>query len=155
MKKGLDLYYGYKLDEKTMISVFFDSNFRKYIEDIYATKPELKPIFDEDDKVEQIDPFIKELFLMYHDKYFFSDNGSPSKIRTCCTKCCMYDDDSDWIIGIKMCHLPAFKNKINRVDAHLITDQDTVELNKINKKFNLHIDRPSFYSVPSDCWSCT
>lgn len=164
MKKGLALYCGYKLSEKEMINIFFDENFRKYIEDVYKTKPNfdenkakpnLIPNFDENNKVDHIDSNIRNLFEYYHKGYFFGENDCESQIKVCCTRCCMYDNDSDWVIGIQISQLPAFKNKISKVDAHIITPNDIFELNKINEKFKLHIQPPSFYSIPMDCWCCS
>ena len=155
MEKGLALYCGYKLSEKEMINTFFNENFKKHIEDVHKAHPELIPNFDENNKVDHIDHTITSLFEDYHDGYFFGEDGCESQIKICCTRCCMYNNDSDWVIGIQISQLPAFKNKISKVDAHIITPSDILELIKINEKFNLHIQPPSFYSIPMDCWCCS
>lgn len=155
MGKGLYLYYGFKLTEKTMIDTFFDLNFRKYVEELFSTKPELIPRFDENNKVEYIGWEIRDLVSMYYDKYFFGENGRKSQIKICYIKCCQYDSDSNWIIGIKVCHVDAFKDKIQRVDGQLIQQDSINELNKIKNKFKLPGFGPLFYSIPSNCWICT
>lgn len=154
MEKGLDLYYGYKLTEQEMINTFFDINFRNYVEDVYSTQLNLKLNFNENNKVERIDYLIRDLVLIYYGKDFFGENGFKSPIKTCCSKCCMYETDSSWIIGIKIAYLPAFQTKITRVSAHTITQNDINELEKLNKQYNLHFKLPSYYNVPSDCWKC-
>lgn len=153
--KGLYLYYGYKLSEREMIDIFFDADFRKDIEDTFKTQPQLIPEFDENNKTKCIDSSIRELVTLHYNKYFFFENGIKAKIKVCCNKCCLYDSDSSWVVGIKICHMPAFKNKISWINGRIITENDISELNKLNKKFNLQKLTPLFLSIPSDCWSCT
>jgi hypothetical protein len=155
MEKGINLYYGYKLSEKEMIDNFFDLDFRQYVEDIYKMTPSIRLNFDESNKMEHIDDLVRELFITYYNKDFFFANGYKAPIKVCCNKCCLYDTDSSWVVGIKICHMPAFKNKISMISGHIITESDINGLSRLNKNFNLQKLVPIFLSIPSDCWSCT
>ena len=153
-EKGLNLYFGYKLTEREMIDTFFDAEFRKYAEDVFSTHMELASQFDENNKVKEINFMIRDLVIIYFGKDFFREQKYKAQIKVACSQCCMYEKETGWIVGIKICHLPVFKDAISRINAQLITQTDIDELAKINKDYRLHRNCPAFFSIPSDCWKC-
>ena len=157
-EKGLDLIYGYKLSEKDMINIFFNKEFKEYVLDMCKSDkelPKIKKMFDANNKTKNINYRIIGLFCDYHSECFFGEDGDESNIAVYCTKCCMYDKESNWIIGIQICHLPALKNEIKMIDTYTISGHDENELKRIKHKLNLMVTDCAFYSVPSDCWCCT
>jgi hypothetical protein len=176
MIKGNYLYFGYKVSEKQMIKNFFndavlveDVNFtiKNFKDDIGDTN--LKKLI-KDGKIASVSTIIcqymNKLFFAYDDddpvinepdELDFENVfaiGANLGIHVMCNRCCAYDDVSDWIIGIRSCHLPAFKNDILPVNIYTPTSIDIKKLKHIKKKYNIDSEL-GYYSISSDCWSCT
>jgi hypothetical protein len=170
MFKGNYLYFGYKIGEKQMIKNFFnDDDMVQFVDnDMKGSGMDFKkPI--QHNKIS----FAKHIICEYFNKNFFAsdddsdlgdsdinfeDNetvGADLGIHAICNRCCAYDEISDWIIGIRLCHLAAFKEDILPVNnVYMLTENDIKNLEHIKEKFNIKSEL-SYYSISSDCWCCT
>ena len=157
-KKGIALYFGFKFSEQQILyNLSNDPQFKRYYRN---TDIDTTNIDDLKNKIQSFycNDFFKSLYWSYEscesecDDLIFNNFTA----ELVCCRCCMYDDDSDWILGIPICRLSAFKNKIKETKVREITQYDREFIEKLPYKLRLMtIDKPSFYSIPTDCWCCT
>ncbi len=157
MIKGNYIYYGYKITENEMINKFMnDNDFIDYFNDIltkdseyFQSKKLSINVTAELITHEHVD-IGKAIIQQYFDEDCFGHN-----IHSICNPCCPYNTDSDWIIGIKLCHSKAFKENIQSINMYLPTKKDSIKLKKVGKKYNIDSNSLGYYSINSDCWSCS
>lgn len=159
MLKGSYIYYGYKLKEKVMLDKLINNedsewNFLNHLRTL-----DLSEYCDEEidlnnklskSDVSTLTSFIKDYFS---DTYFGRD-GEKSKIQVNCNSCCAYNSVSDWVVGIELCFIPAFKDDITKLEMYKPTKDEIRRLKEIRNEYDLP-DNLDYYTLSSDCWSCT
>lgn len=178
-RKGSYLYYGYKLTEEQFKTHLLDP-FKDYIIDDEDKNVEsvmklhriynLTLFFDKNQFFGRICSKCNcnnnkaEPCLCYPCCYYNKNKECEcpcncyieepsSNITINYNKCCAYD--KSWVIGINLCHIPAFKNEMSTINMKPITENDMQCLETIKIKFGLPVSDPGYYAVLSDCWSCT
>lgn len=172
MTKGAYLYYGFKISEKEMVERFFtrefkqyvreevkDAYYREYENEIYEGLDTNTP-YKNNGKLSEV---YKNLFTNYYNDYvdfvdFEDSEDYVDSIELVHAPCCLYDEITDWIIGIKIAKLSVYPRKavsLKKTKMHKLTIDEIKCLDQIQKKYNLDFDSLDYYHIPMDCYSCT
>lgn len=163
--KGSQLFYGYKITEEELLEKFFTKKFKRFIYDKIENNEEfisesVRDFLDGDASRDEnlIYNELKYLFLEYYnsDDAFLGkcpvDETNP--IRISCAPCCLYANETNWIIGLSVCKLPAFSlRKAHK--PYEPSDREINRLMRIKRTYNLETEGLNYYSMPTDCNFCT
>ena len=83
---------------------------------------------------------------------FFSGKYA-SKISCDSLKCCPYDKNSDWIIGIEKGYHNIYT--LEGFSLNISTEQEMTDLRTLKRVFKIKNQIPQWYVIANDCWMCT
>lgn len=164
MTKGAYLYYGFKISEKEMVEKFFTQEFKRYVRDMVKTfmykeyENEIFKHIDMNTPLEsngKLNRVYKSLFREYYDYdgAFIDVSESRYSIELIHAPCCMYYENTYWIIGIRLAKLPAYSLK--KIKFHQLCVDEIQCLKQIQEKYDIDPDNLGYYDMPMDCSSCT
>lgn len=167
MTKGAYLYYGFKISEKEMVERFFTTEFKQYVrekvKEYFYKKYENEIYYGLDTNTPfknngKLNEAYKNLFMEYYNDDIGFVDVLENSIYLVHAPCCLYDEITDWIVGIKIAKLSVYPLEavsLKKIKMHKLTVDETKCLDQIKKTYNLDYDNLDFYHVPMDCYSCT
>lgn len=151
---GVHIVLGYKISEEDLRGEF-ESNFEEYI-------VALKEVEDKKKRRKKDDRYVYKFCKYEFDKYlnflFYGPYDRTNPWISHSMPCCEYDDNNDWIIGLRICHFDGFGLDPCDLTGLLNCKDKKRAVRQIFKKLGLAAicdDEPEFYSIANDCRRCT